>query len=94
MGRPRKSEEEKRAKKAAYMKEYWKTHRAEQNAARKRWRENHPEEERKRASEYYRRWIKLNKEKYNAYQREYYQRRKRQAMDEAKLDKKEHPDTM
>lgn len=82
MSRPRKSEEEKKANKAAYMKEYWKTHRADNNEARKRWRKRHPEEERKLNTEAQRKWREANREKYNAYQREYYAKRR------ADLDKK------
>lgn len=82
MSRPRISEEEKKIRKQAYMKKYWQEHRAEQNAARKRWRENHPEEERKRNTINHRKWRLANKEKYNAYQREWRAKKK------AELDKK------
>lgn len=72
MSRPRKSEEEKKANRAAYMHEYWKTHREERNAATKKWRKNHPEKTRETMTETSRIWREKNREKYNKYQREYY----------------------
>ena len=69
--------------KKEYDKEYQRTHRAQNNLARKRWRENHPEEARKLNTESHRKWRLKNKEKYNAYQREW------RAKQKAKLDKLE-----
>lgn len=57
--------------KKAYDKEYAKTHREKMNAAVKKWRETHPDEWKKRNAANFRRWIEKNREKYNAYQRDY-----------------------
>lgn len=76
MGRKKIGDEPKKAHKAEYMREYWKSHRAEQNAARKKWKEAHPEEARRINTEGHRKWREANREKYNAYMREYRRRRK------------------
>lgn len=57
--------------KKAYDKEYARTHRPQLNAARKKWKEAHPEEARSLNTECQRRWREKNRERYNAYQREY-----------------------
>ena len=75
MGRPRKSEEEKKANRREYMRKYWQEHRLERNEATKRWRYSHPEAARKLHRDNAAKWRELNREKYNAYQREYRKRK-------------------
>ena len=57
--------------KEAYNREYQKTHRAQANEARRKWAKAHPEECRKLNTETHRRWRQKNREKYNAYMREW-----------------------
>lgn len=82
MSKPNISDEEKRARKRAYMKKYWQDHKDERNAAVKRWKEAHPEQARERSRKYIKKWLEENRDKWNQYQREYYQKRKEE--DEAK----------
>lgn len=73
MARPKKyeTEEEKLEAKKIYNREYQKAHRAQNNAARKKWRKNHPEAARELDARTVANWQKKNREKYNAYQREW-----------------------
>lgn len=70
--------------KKEYDKEYQKAHRAQANAAHKRWRENHPELARKRNTENARKWREKNREGYNAYHRAYRAKQKALAEKEDK----------
>lgn len=67
--------------KKAYDKEYAREHRAQCNAIRKRWVENHPEEARELNRKSVVGWQQRNREKYNAYQRAWRAKKK------AELDK-------
>lgn len=67
--------------KKAYNKEYQRTHRAQCNAARKRWVKNHPEEARELNRKTVVGWQQRNRDKYNAYQRAWRAKKK------AELDK-------
>lgn len=87
MGRKRISEEEKRRRKAEYMKKYSREHRTQNNAARKRWREAHPEEARELNRKTVVGWQQRNREKYNAYHRAYREKKREELQKE--LDKKE-----
>lgn len=69
--------------KKEYMREYWKEHKTERNEATKRWRRNHPEEARKLYKNSAAKWRVLNREKYNAYMREY-RKRKKEELDKQK----------
>ena len=66
----------KKWKKQLYMSEYHKAHRDKANAARKKWRLAHPNEEKERNTKNLQQWREKNREKYNAYQREYHKRKK------------------
>lgn len=70
--------------KREYDKEYAKTHREKINAATKKWREAHPDEWRKKNTANFRRWTEKNREKYNAYQREWRAKKKALVKKESK----------
>ena len=74
VGRPRKSEEEKKANRVKYQKEYW-----------QKWRANLNEEQENKRREQTRKshdkWVSSHKDEWNAYMREYRKRKK------AELDK-------
>lgn len=76
VGRPRKSEEEKKANRAKYNKEYW-----------KKWKTNMSEEQKAKRLRMGRishdKWYTNHKEEWNAYMREYRRKKK------AELDKDE-----
>lgn len=76
MSRTRVSEEEKRARKKAYAKKYWQEHKAECNEAVKRWRKAHPEKARELNTTNHSKWVEANRDKWNAYMREYRKKRK------------------
>lgn len=77
IGRPRKSEEEKKQNRKAYNARYWTAHKEEISERRKKvYKEN-----RDKTLARNKRWLKNNKDQWNAYQREYRKRKK------AELDK-------
>lgn len=76
MGRPSISDEQKKARRREYMRKYWQEHKTARNAATKRWRETHREHARKLSRDTAATWREKNREKYNAYQREYRKKRK------------------
>lgn len=81
-GRPRKSDAEKKANKAAYMKKYHAAHKEEYDAYNHAYYRTHREEildKRKNnphLAEYQREWRSRNRDKWNAYIREYRLRKK------------------
>lgn len=68
----------------AYNKEYQRAHRAEMNEARRKWAKAHPEEARKLNTESHRKWREKNRERYNAYMREWQAKKKALAEKESK----------
>lgn len=81
-GRPRKSEEEKRATKEAYMKRYRAAHKEDISQYNHEYSKTHRKEiqakrrENPHIAEYQKEWKNKNREKWNAYMREYRKRKK------------------
>lgn len=76
VGRPRKSEEEKKANRAKYQKEYW-----------RKWKANMTEEQKQKRKEQSRRshdrWVEAHRDEWSTYMREY-RKRKRAELDKEK----------
>lgn len=79
IGRPRKSDEEKKQSRKAYNAQYWAAHKEKISERRKKiYKEN-----RDKTLARNKQWLKDNKDQWNAYQREY-RRRKKAALDKQK----------
>lgn len=66
IGRPRKSEEEKRLNRKEYNAKYWAEHRDEISKQRKKYYQKNKEEIKARST----RWFQANRDRWNKYQRE------------------------
>lgn len=79
VGRPRKSEEEKKQKRKEYNAKYWSEHSKEINRSRR----VKYKEDKDKFLDRNKRWFKKNRDKWNEYQREY-RKRKRESIDKSK----------
>ena len=79
VGRPRKSEEEKKQKRKEYNAKYWSKHSEEINKSRRA----KYKEDKDKFLDRNKRWLDKNRDRWNAYQREY-RKRKQESIDKSK----------